>query len=55
MLAVVSAVQTGNIIKHIQAERRMLIVAFGHINFARFHSFQHVFLSNLSKDNPQSL
>ena len=32
MLAVVSAVQTRNIIKHIQAERKMLIVAFVHIN-----------------------
>ena len=47
----VSAVRTGNITQHLQAERQMLkiIFAFDHINYSRYNSFQHVFLSNISK------
>ena len=56
MLAIVSAVRTGNIVQHLQAERRMLnlVFAFDHINYARYNSFQHVFLRKLPEVNPQA-
>ena len=55
VLATVSAVQTGKITHHLQTERQMLklIFAFDHINHACYNSFQHVFLTNLLKHNPQ--
>ena len=42
MLAIISAVQTGNITQQLQAERQMLklIFAFDHINYACYNSFQ---------------
>ena len=54
MLTIVSAVRTGNIIQHLQAERQMLKLTFvfDHIDSARYNSFQYVFLSKISKDNP---
>ena len=56
MLTIVSAVRTRNITQHFQAERQMLrlIFTFDHINYVRYNSFQHVFLSNHSKGNPQA-
>ena len=50
---IISAVRSRNITRH-QADRQMLklILAFDHINCARYNSFQHVFLGNLLKDNP---
>ena len=54
MLTIVSAVRTGNVTQHLQAERQMLKLAFAfdQINYARYNSSQHAFLSNLLKDNP---
>ena len=48
MLAIVSAVREGDIFKHLQAEREMLklVFAFGHVQYARYNTFQHVLLSN---------
>ena len=45
MLAIISAVRTGNITQHLQAERQMLklIFTFDHIKYARYNSFQHAF------------
>ena len=45
MLAIISAVQTGNITQQLQAERQMLklIFAFDHINYACYNSFQQTF------------
>ena len=31
-----------------------LIFGFDHVNYARYSLFQHAFLSNLSKGNPQA-
>ena len=51
MLAIVSAVRTRKITQHLPAERKILklILAFVHINYAPYNSFQHVFLNNLFK------
>ena len=55
MLTTVLAVETGNITQHLQAELQILKITFvfDHISSARCNSFQHVFLSNMSKGNPQ--
>ena len=51
LLALVSAVGENNIEKHLQAERQMLkqVFAFDHQNYARYLSYQHVFLRELQK------
>ena len=56
MLAIAFALQTGNSTQHLQTERQILklIFAFDQIKHARYNSFQHVLLSNLSKDNPKA-
>ena len=56
MLAIAFALRTGNSTQHLQAERQILklIFAFDQIKHARYNSFQHVLLSNLSKDNPKA-
>ena len=56
VLAIVSAVRTRNITQHLQAGRQMLklIFVFDHISYVRYNSFQHVFLSKLSKYSPQA-
>ena len=45
MLAIISAVQTGNITQLFQAEKEMvkLIFAFDHIKYARYNSFEQAF------------
>ena len=45
MLAIMSAVQTGNITQQLQAERQMLklIFAFDHISYVCYNSFQQTF------------
>ena len=45
MLAITSAVRTGNITQHGLAERQMLkhIFAFDHIKYACYNSFQEAF------------
>ena len=52
LLALVSAVRENNIEKHLQAERRMLkqVFAFDHQNYARYLSYQHVFLRELQEN-----
>ena len=49
LLALVSAVRENNIEKHLQAERQMLkqVFAFDHQKYARYLSYQHVFLREL--------
>ena len=53
LLAMVSAVRESNIEKHLQAERQMLkqVFAFDHQNYARYVSYQHVFLRELQRNN----
>ena len=52
MLAMVSAVREGNIERHLQSEREMLkqIFAFNHQNYARYCSYQHVYLRSLQQE-----
>ena len=47
------AVREGDLEWHLQAEREMLkhCLAFDHINYARFLSYQHVFLRDLQRRN----
>ena len=56
MLAMVSAVREGDFYRHLQAERRMisLIFAFDHVNYARYNSYQHVYLTEVAKTNPRA-
>ena len=56
MLAMVSAVREGNLRRHIEAEREMLSLtfAFNHQNYARYCSYQHVFLQNMSAENEEA-
>ena len=56
MLAIVSAVREGNLRRHIEAEREMLSLtfAFNHQDYARYCSYQHVFLQNMSQENEQA-
>ena len=53
MLAMVSAVREGNIERHLQSERDMLnqVFAFNHQNYARYCSFQHVYLRSLEEQS----
>ena len=57
MLAMVSALREGDFYRHLQAERRTinLIFAFDHVNYARYNSYQHVYLTELAKTNPRAL
>ena len=55
MLSFTSAVHEGNFGRHLQAERQMLnlVFVFGHPNYARYCSYQHVYLESLrSNDHP---
>ncbi len=55
MLAMVSAVGEGNIERHLQSERDMLklVFSFNHQNYARYCSYQHVYLHSLQQqDHP---
>ena len=55
LLASVAAVRGGDFQLHMEAERDMLkyCFAFDHINYARYMSFQHVYLSDLeAKGDP---
>ena len=53
MLAMVSAVREGNLERHLQSEREMLkqTFAFDHYNYARYCSYQHVYLRSLESSN----
>ena len=53
MLAMVSAVREGDLERHLQSEREMLkqVFAFNHYNYARYCSYQHVYLRSLEKIN----
>jgi len=56
ILALVSAVREGNFERHLQAERKMagLCFAFDHPNYARYVSYQHVYLSHLKDVNREA-
>ncbi len=51
MLAMVSAVREGDLRRHVEAERHMLGLTFAldHQNYARYISYQHVFLEEQRK------
>ena len=53
MLAMVSAVREGNFERHLQSEREMLkqMFAFYNYNYARYCSYQHVYLRYLEQHN----
>lgn len=57
LFALVSAVREKDFERHMQAERDMLkhCFAFDHINYARYLSFQHVYLRNLERDDHPSI
>ena len=56
ILALVSAVREGNFERHLQAENGMagLCFAFDHPNYARYVSYQHVYLSRLKIENKEA-
>ena len=56
LLALVSAVREGSIERHLQAERALLpkLFAFGHPNYARYLTYQHVTLEMLKTTNPSA-
>ena len=56
ILALVSAAREGNFERHLHAEREMrsLVFAFDHINYARYVSYQHSYLSQLSTSNNEA-
>ena len=53
MLAMVSAVREGSLERHLQAERDMIkqVFAFGHHNYARYLSYQHVSVRSMEQQN----
>ncbi len=53
MLSLEAAVRECNIKKHLQAERELISLsfAFDHQNYARYGSYQHVFLHDLKRNN----
>ena len=56
MLAIVLVVLTGNILQHLQTEKRMLNLVF-HLKiltYAWYNSFQNVFMRNISRSNLQT-
>ena len=56
MLAMLSAVREENLCWHIEAEWEMLSLnfAFNHQNYARYCSYQHVFLQYMCTENKQA-
>ena len=54
--ALLSAVREGNFERHLHAEREMLSLVFGfdHIHYARYVSYQHLYLSQLSTSNNEA-
>lgn len=54
MLSIVSAVRENKYDRHLEAEREFLklVFAFDHVNYAKYNTYYHVFMSNLkSTDN----
>ena len=56
LLSMVSSVREMNIERHLQAERAFLpqLFAFGHPNYSRYLTYQHVTLSTLEESNPKA-
>ena len=56
MLTIVSAVREGHFDRHLEAERQFLklVFAFDHVNYARYNTYHHVFLTNLKNTNHQA-
>ena len=57
LLALVSAVREKNFERHLQAEREMIkyCFAFDHVNYARYISYQQVYLRSLEKNNSPAI
>ena len=57
LLAFVSAVREGDFERHLESEREMLrnCFVFDHVNYARYLSYQHVFLRDLRRQNHPSI
>ena len=53
MLSLVAAVRESDIEKHLQAEQKMtcLSFAYDHHNYARYNTYQNVYLSDLKQSN----
>lgn len=56
MLALISAIREKSIERHMQAERALLpqLFAFGHMNYARYLTAQHVTFTNFNQTNPDA-
>ena len=54
LLALISSVRDSTIERQLQAEWPMLpdVFAFGHPNYGKYLTYQHVMLSNLHIENP---
>ena len=56
LLSLISSVRELSIARHLQAERNFLpqLFAFGHVNYARYLTYQHVCLQDLKSTNPKA-
>ena len=54
LLALVSAVRESDFERHLAAERQMLplLFSYNHFNYSRYNTYQHFFLLNLKKNQP---
>ena len=57
MLCIVSAVREGSFERHLQAERQFLklVFAFDHYNYARYNSYQHIYLTNMKNNGDEAI
>ena len=53
MLSIVSSTREGNLYRHLEAERKFLplFFVFDHVHYARYNSFQHIYLKHLQTTN----
>ena len=53
MLSIVSSMREGNLYRHLEAERKFLplFFSFDHVHYARYNSFQHIYLKHLQTTN----
>lgn len=56
LLSMVSSVREKNIDRHLHAERAFLpqLFVFGHPNYSRYLTYQHLLLSSLDTSNPKA-
>ena len=57
MLCIVSAVREGCFERHLQAEWQFLNLAFAfdHVNYSRYNTYQHVFLTDMNNKNEDAV